>query len=66
MFDAICPKNSFFESSPLVPGIFVFSNPLILVLPSCWNVTSDERKFVPPASMTTTDFSLSETDDGSK
>jgi len=47
-------KNSFFESSRSMPGIDVFSMNSIAAFPCASKVTRQERKFVPPASMTMT------------
>ena len=53
-FDANCAKNSFLESSFSTPGILVFSISEMEASPFPSNVTRQERKFVPPASMTIT------------
>ena len=54
MFDAISSKNSARESVFATPGIFVFSRKSIDAFPCSLNDTRQERKFVPPASMTMT------------
>ena len=65
MLSAICAKNSALESSLSTPGILSFLKSDMAAQPSSSNETRQERKFVPPASMTMTRSFFGREDGGS-